>query len=120
MLFFLMILTAPRPPSPPRNMTNVGNSPAVFHGQAGSLVTLTNQNRTAHRNHPTQEFNNGVVLSAEVLKDNQLFEVRIDKKVILFRSILAYLQVWKSLSHFHDPEVALLPSLEILHCHYAN
>ena len=53
----------------------------VFHDQTGSLVTLSNTNKTAQRNHPTQEFNNGVVLSAEVLKDNQLFEVRIDQKV---------------------------------------
>ncbi len=53
----------------------------VFHTRTGALVTLSNNNRTAQRNHPAQEFNNGVVLSAESLRDNQLFEVRIDKKV---------------------------------------
>ncbi|KAK0040385.1 neuralized-like protein 4 [Biomphalaria pfeifferi] len=53
----------------------------TFHIRTGSLVGLSNNNRTAQRNHPTQEFNNGVVLSSEPLRDNQLFEVRIDKKV---------------------------------------
>ncbi|KAK7486086.1 hypothetical protein BaRGS_00022695 [Batillaria attramentaria] len=52
-----------------------------FHCRAGSLISLTNNNRTAQRNHPAQEFNNGVVLSAEPLRDNQIFEVCIGKKV---------------------------------------
>ncbi|KAJ8320441.1 hypothetical protein KUTeg_002028 [Tegillarca granosa] len=52
-----------------------------FHSRTGSLVTLSNDSQTAQRNHPTQEFNNGVVLSSETLKDNQIFEVKIDKKV---------------------------------------
>ena len=52
-----------------------------FHNRTGALVSLSNDNRTAHRNHPTQEFNNGVVLSAESLKDDQVLEVKIDKKV---------------------------------------
>lgn len=53
-----------------------------FHSRTGSLISLSNSNRTAQRNQPTQEFNNGVVLSAEPLRDNQLFEVKIVKKVI--------------------------------------
>ena len=52
-----------------------------FHNRVGTLVTLSNNNCTAQRNHPTQEFNNGVVMSAEPLQDNVPFEVRIDKKV---------------------------------------
>ena len=55
----------------------------MFHPRTGSLVTLSNGNRTAQRSHPCQEFNNGVVLSAETLKVNQLFEVKIDRKVRL-------------------------------------
>ena len=55
-----------------------------FHSRTGTLVTLSNDNRTARRNHPTQEFNNGVILGADPLKDGQIFEVRIDKKVIFF------------------------------------
>ncbi|CAI9734857.1 Hypothetical predicted protein [Octopus vulgaris] len=52
-----------------------------FHNRTGSLVVLCNGNRTAKRNNPTQEFSNAVVLSSEPLRDNQLFEVRIDKLV---------------------------------------
>ncbi|ELT95486.1 hypothetical protein CAPTEDRAFT_101277 [Capitella teleta] len=53
----------------------------MFHQRTGSLVALSNENRTAQRKHPVQEFNNGVVLSAEPIKDSQIFEVRIDRKV---------------------------------------
>ncbi|KAK3104995.1 hypothetical protein FSP39_014857 [Pinctada imbricata] len=56
-------------------------APTKFHFRTGSLVVLSEDCRTAHRNHPTQEFNNGVVLSAEPLVDNVPFEVKIDKKV---------------------------------------
>ncbi|KAH3780042.1 hypothetical protein DPMN_157852, partial [Dreissena polymorpha] len=57
------------------------NGTARFHERTGTLVTLSNDNRTAQRSHPTQEFNNGVVLSATALRDDQVFEVKIDKKV---------------------------------------
>ncbi|XP_077531935.1 neuralized E3 ubiquitin protein ligase 4 isoform X2 [Haemaphysalis longicornis] len=52
-----------------------------FHQKKGYLVIISNENRTAQRIHPHQEFNNGIVMSAQPLRDNQLFEVRIDKKV---------------------------------------
>ncbi|XP_076085064.1 neuralized-like protein 4 isoform X3 [Mytilus galloprovincialis] len=52
-----------------------------FHERVGSLVQLSNENRTAQRNHPAQEFNNGVAISRDPLKEDQLFEVKIDKKV---------------------------------------
>ena len=55
----------------------------MFHPRAGSLVTLSNENKTAQRNHPVQEFNNGVILSAQPLRENQLFEVQIDRKVCI-------------------------------------
>ena len=61
--------------------TPPGSTLPTFHSRTGSLVALSNNNRTAQRNHPTQEFNNGVVLSEEPLRDNQIFEVIIDKKV---------------------------------------
>ena len=54
-----------------------------FHRRCGSMVTVSNNGRTAQRNHPAQEFNNGVVLSAEPIRDNHLFEVKIDRKVLL-------------------------------------
>ena len=56
---------------------------AQFHNKTGSLVSLSNDGKTAQRSMPHQEFNNGVILSAEPLHDNQLFEVRIDKKVYI-------------------------------------
>lgn len=53
-----------------------------FHSRTGSLISLSNNNRTAQRNQPAQEFNNGVVLSSEPLRENQIFEVCIGKKVL--------------------------------------
>ncbi|KAH7959985.1 hypothetical protein HPB49_015773 [Dermacentor silvarum] len=55
-------------------------APSSFHPKKGCLVVTSNENRTAQRIHPHQEFNNGIVMSAQPLRDNQLFEVRIDKK----------------------------------------
>ncbi|XP_071449160.1 neuralized-like protein 4 [Hetaerina americana] len=52
---------------------------AMFQRRCGERVTLTNGNKTATRNFA--EFNYGLVLSSEPLVDNQLFEVRIDKKI---------------------------------------
>ena len=54
---------------------------ATFHHRVGTLVRLSNDCRRASRSNPSQEFNNGVVISAEPLKNNQLFEVKIEKKV---------------------------------------
>lgn len=51
----------------------------AFHSKCGKKITLTNNNRTAKR--MVTEFNHGLVLSAEPLKDDVLFEVRIDQKV---------------------------------------
>lgn len=66
-----------------------------FHSKTGSLISLSNSNRTAQRNQPTQEFNNGVVLSAEPLRNNQLFEVKIVKKVISWqREFFVFRLVW--------------------------
>lgn len=52
-----------------------------FHARCGSLVILSNNNRTAERRRPLDEFNNGVVMTHRALKDNELFEIRIDKLV---------------------------------------
>lgn len=50
-----------------------------FHINCGKRIKLTNNNRTASRN--VTEFNHGLVLSSTTLKDNALFEVKIDEKV---------------------------------------
>lgn len=50
-----------------------------FHRRCGDRVTLLNENLTAVRNFV--EFNHGLILSCEPLKDDVIFEVCIDRKV---------------------------------------
>jgi neuralized-like protein 4 len=45
------------------------------------LVSLSACGRTARRQQPGQEFNHGLVLSREPLRDGRVFTVRIDRKV---------------------------------------
>lgn len=52
-----------------------------FHSRCGSLVNLSANSRTAERRRPLDEFNNGVVMTHRPLRDNELFEIRIDKLV---------------------------------------
>lgn len=52
-----------------------------FHSRCGSLVKLSTNCRTSERRRPLDEFNNGVVMTHRPLKDNELFEIRIDKLV---------------------------------------
>ncbi|CAL7942693.1 unnamed protein product [Xylocopa violacea] len=52
-----------------------------FHERVGTLVKLSNNARTAERRRPLDEFNNGVVMTHRPLRDNELFEVRIDRLV---------------------------------------
>ncbi|XP_051631692.1 LOW QUALITY PROTEIN: neuralized-like protein 4, partial [Manacus candei] len=67
------------PPAPP------GHPPAtprlLFHPNCGQKAAVVNEGRTALRPHATDDFNHGVVLSARALRDNELFQVRIDKMV---------------------------------------
>ena len=53
------------------------NEILAFHEKCGSLVRLTNENRTAERQRPNGEFNNGVVMTNRPLKQDELFEVSI-------------------------------------------
>lgn len=62
---------------------------AELHPRSGKLIGLSNSNRTARRNQPVQEFNHGLVLSKEPLRDRDVFTVRIDKKVNKQRALLA-------------------------------
>ena len=52
-----------------------------FHERHGSLIKLFNNNRTAERKRPFDEFNNGVVMTHRPLRDNELFEIRLDRLV---------------------------------------
>lgn len=46
-----------------------------FHAKCGPLVKLSNNQRTAERRRPLEEFNNSVVLTHRPLRDNELFQV---------------------------------------------
>lgn len=50
-----------------------------FHRRCGSRIHLSNLNRTARRN--INDYNHGLVLSAEPMVDDVWFQVRIDEKV---------------------------------------
>lgn len=52
---------------------------AYFHYRCGERITLINENTTAIRN--DSEFDHGLVISAEPLMNDVLFEVIIDRKV---------------------------------------
>ncbi|XP_034946058.1 neuralized-like protein 4 [Chelonus insularis] len=52
-----------------------------FHERVGALVKLSNNARTAERRRPFDEFNDGVVMTHRPLRDNELFEIRIDRLV---------------------------------------
>lgn len=54
---------------------------AEFHECHGTLIFLSNQNRTARRRSPTTEFNNGVIFSKTPLRGTEIFEVRLDRKI---------------------------------------
>lgn len=57
-----------------------------FHRRCGDRVTLLNDNTTAIRNFV--EFNHGLILSAEPLEDDVIFEVCIDRKVNVWNGSL--------------------------------
>ncbi|XP_048476021.1 neuralized-like protein 4 [Rhincodon typus] len=57
------------------------NDALLFHEKCGTLIKLSNNNKTAERRRPLDEFNNGVVMTNRPLRDNEMFEIRIDKLV---------------------------------------
>lgn len=54
---------------------------AYFHYRCGERITLLNDNCTAVRS--DSDFDNGLVITAEPLVSDVLFEIKIDRKVIL-------------------------------------
>ncbi|CAG2213549.1 unnamed protein product [Mytilus edulis] len=64
------------------NTSNAEASPSndmlTFHQKCGSLIKLTNEMRTAERKRPLDEFNNGVVMTNRPLKNDEMFEIRLD------------------------------------------
>lgn len=57
------------------------NDKLRFHARCGSLVKLSNNSRTAERRRPYDEFNNGIAMTHRCIRDNELFEIRIDRLV---------------------------------------
>lgn len=52
-----------------------------FHHLHGTNATVMNNGKTAARPNATGEFNDAIVMSNRPLKDNELFEVVIEKMV---------------------------------------
>lgn len=52
---------------------------AYFHYRCGERITLQNENCTAVRN--DNDFDHGLVITAEPLVNDILFEIKIDRKV---------------------------------------
>ena len=55
--------------------TATSTASVCFHPHCGSLIKLSNNNRTAERQRPTEEFKNAVTLTNVPLRDDELFEV---------------------------------------------
>lgn len=60
---------------------NDPNDKLRFHARCGSLIKLTSNSRCAERRRPFDEFNNGIAMTHRPLRDNELFEIRIDRLV---------------------------------------
>lgn len=52
-----------------------------FHPRHGSLIFLSNENHSARRRNAATEFNNALIFSKCALKDSEIYEVRIDRKI---------------------------------------
>ncbi|XP_068632829.1 neuralized-like protein 4 [Battus philenor] len=52
-----------------------------FHPRCGILVLLSNNNKSAERARPLDDYNNGVVMTHRPLYDDEIFEIRIDRLV---------------------------------------
>ncbi|KAM4678136.1 neuralized-like protein 4 isoform 2-T2 [Discoglossus pictus] len=69
------------PPPPVEQSPPTSNDALLFHEKCGTLIKLSNGNKTAERRRPLDEFNNGVVMTNRPLRDCEMFEIRIDKLV---------------------------------------
>uniref|UniRef100_A0A8V5GTX4 Uncharacterized protein n=1 Tax=Melopsittacus undulatus TaxID=13146 RepID=A0A8V5GTX4_MELUD len=73
------LLRALSPPPPPHPIA--ANGRLVFHPNCGQKAAVVNEGRTALRPHATDDFNHGVVLTSRALRDEELFQVRLDHVV---------------------------------------
>lgn len=70
-----------------------------FHRRCGNRIHLSNLNRTARRN--INDFNHGLVLSAEPMVDGVWFQVQIDEKVAAWNGKCA--EQIKSCGQYNQP-----------------
>lgn len=61
------------------------NDALLFHEKCGTLIKLSNNNKTAERRRPLDEFNNGVVMTNRPLRHNEMFEVCGGSFVSIFK-----------------------------------
>lgn len=66
---------APGPSGAATSPIVTSNDALLFHEKCGTLIKLSNNNKTAERRRPLDEFNNGVVMTNRPLRDNEMFEV---------------------------------------------
>lgn len=66
---------APGPSGTATSPILTSNDALLFHEKCGTLIKLSNNNKTAERRRPLDEFNNGVVMTNRPLRDNEMFEV---------------------------------------------
>ncbi|XP_029196603.2 neuralized-like protein 4 [Acropora millepora] len=89
--------------SSPAAQSTPSTASVHFHPHCGSLIKLSNNNRTAERERPTEEFKNAVTLTNIPLRDDELFEVEIESVTELWAGSI---EVGVT---SHDPENIVLP-----------
>jgi hypothetical protein len=77
------------------------NSKIRFHERHGTLIKLGNNSRTAERKRPLDEFNNGVVMTHRPLRDNELFEIRLDRLVDKWSGSIEVNKIQNKVPVFH-------------------
>ena len=60
---------------------DMSSSDLRFHTRHGVNCVILNDERSAARPHPREEFNDAIVMSNRPLRRNEMFEVVIDKMV---------------------------------------
>ncbi|XP_068700240.1 neuralized-like protein 4 isoform X2 [Montipora foliosa] len=89
--------------SPPEVQNTPSTASVCFHPHCGLLITLSNNNRTAERQRPTEEFKNAVTLTSTPLRDDELFEIEIESVTELWAGSI---EVGVT---SHNPEEIVLP-----------
>ena len=79
------------------SLSGPSTASVCFHPHCGSLIKLSNNNRTAERQRPTEEFKNAVTLTNKPLRNDELFEVSNnqgkDEDNLIVLKLFTYLKV---------------------------